>query len=106
VVVAVAVWCYLAATVNPIPGDEDAARWRVATALPLGSTKAQVVTWLASEGVRADRIWTGADCCAQVYAEQPYSSWLGYSGDVQMEFYFDGDGRLVRRLVAIEIVSL
>ena len=92
--------------INAITDDRVALQQKVAAALPIGSTKAQVAAWLNGQGIAYGSI-------GELKTNKPigfgggwhYSNWMEQHGSVQMEFYFDDDDKLVNETVDIFIPS-
>jgi hypothetical protein len=92
---------------NPAGADEAALKRKVAAALPPGSTRTQVEAWLKSPGIPyGDILDVKSDKAVGVGTRQPYSDWLGETGFVSLDFYFDDDGKLTKTYVRVFIFSL
>ena len=99
-------WGRLFGPAPDVKGDEAAIRRKVAEALPLGSTKEQVETWLKGQGLPYGNLVDVAhDKFVGFGVRTPYTKQY-VSGEVRMEFHFDDDGKLVKEDVDIFIPSL
>ncbi|HVS36058.1 MAG TPA: hypothetical protein VMS17_10800 [Gemmataceae bacterium] len=92
--------------INARADDEAALQQKVAVALPLGSTKAQVVAWLNGQGIVYGPINGPHGKPVGLASRWKYSNWMGDSGSVRVDFYFDDEGKLKEEFVEIYTISL
>ena len=92
--------------INPVVWDEATARRQVATALPLGSTRQQVLAWLQANSIPHDDDANAQCGIVRIFARKPYTGWLFDRGMVGMEFDFDCSGKLVDEKTHNWIASL
>jgi hypothetical protein len=91
---------------NPRAADEAELKGKVASALQPGSTRAQTEAWLKSQGLAYSLCDVKGDKVIGIGSERPYSDWLGETGYVSLEFYFDDDGKLTKTYVEVFVYSL
>jgi hypothetical protein len=86
--------CAFITTQSPIPADEQEARCRAAAALPIGSSRKQVESWLASEGFSFGQLIEPDGNLITVGSFKQYANWHGETGRLEMYFEFNSDGKL------------
>ncbi len=92
---------------DPTPTAEEAVRRRMEAALPLGSTREEVKTWLASERMAVSEIAEPGQPATGLQAGKrlPSDNWLGFYDFLEMEFHFNNDGLLTGETARIAHVG-
>lgn len=100
-------YLFLSASTLPIATDDAALKRRVAAALPLGSTREQVESWLKAQGYpRSDIVDVASGKSVGIGCVMPYPNTVGLPGDIRIEFHFDKNDKLDDETVYIFIPSL
>jgi hypothetical protein len=85
------------------PVTVDAVRRKIEAALPPGSSMEDVKSWLAAEELGASEIFDEGRRKFGILAGKrlPSDNWLGFYDCLELDFYFDSDGKLEREDVRI-----
>jgi hypothetical protein len=88
---------------DPRPAAVDAVRRKVEAALPPGSSREDVKSWLAAEELPASEVIYEDSRRFAILAGKrlPSDNWLGFYDCLELEFSFDSDGNLEREFVRI-----
>ena len=100
---------YFVCTHPPPPSPvavEQATRAQVDVALPIGSTREEVETWLESQGIHRANIEDSDGHFQGIWVEKTMYKGFFYNLEVQMEFSFDQNGNLSRKRVRVVSVGL